>query len=201
MKGRWRIAEWRRTYTIAATVRPCAVLAVPGQQNVSVYSLIKISVPFQSGFTASYRTAYRDFSLGLCFLTLTFTDMGFWIIHTHTGAWKHNPCCPTPPPYQPPSILPPPPIITSHSSYKSSLGCSPGRQLVYLLSSALLCSGCSGLGADRGSESGPKVTHVCSPCAHTVAAIVDVPLDEFPQLQSCKVSLNHLLIEFKISVT
>lgn len=121
MKGRWRIAEWRRTYTPAATVWLCAVLAAPVQQNVSIYSLIKIAVPFQSGFTASYRTAYRDFSLGFCFLTLTFTDMGFWIIHTHTGAWKHNPCCPTPPPLHPPSTLPLPSIITSPSSYKSSL--------------------------------------------------------------------------------
>lgn len=119
MKGRWRIAEWRWAYTIAATVWPRAVLALPEQQNVSLYSLIKISVPFQSEFAASYRTAYRDFSLGFCFLT--FTDMAFWIIHTHTGAWKHNPCCPTPPPHQPPSILPLSPTITSPSSYKRSL--------------------------------------------------------------------------------
>lgn len=83
----------------------CMALRCAVQQYVSVYSLIKISVPFLSGFTASYGTAHRDFSLGFCFLTLTFTDMGFWIIHTHTGAWKHNPCCPTPPPQQPPSLL------------------------------------------------------------------------------------------------
>lgn len=105
------------------------------QQNVLVYSLIKISVPLQSGFTASYRTAYRDFSLGFCFPTLTFTDMGFWIIHTHTGAWKHNPRCPTPPPLYPPS-----PIITRPSSYKALwLGCGPGRQLVLYICRAPLC--------------------------------------------------------------
>lgn len=67
-----------------------------------------------------------------CFLTITFTYMTFWIVHTHTGAWKHNPSCPSPPSYV---ALPFTSYIRSSlRTFKALwLSCVVGRLLVILL--------------------------------------------------------------------